>query len=63
MQTNPIIDELRSYSEKFGILLQGLSKQDGEFTQGYSQREVIFQKNKLTRYHYLASAKKNQTKN
>ena len=62
MQTNPIIDELRSYSEKFGILLQGLSKQDGEFTQGYSQREVILHKNKLTLYHYLASAKKTKQK-
>ena len=58
MQTNPILDELRSYSEKFGILLQSLSKQDGKFDEGYSVREVILKKNKLTLYHYLAPSKK-----
>ena len=62
MQTNPIFDELRSYSEKFGVLLEGLSKQDSEFEEGYSEREVILKKNKLTLYHYLAPSKKTEQK-
>ena len=62
MQTNHIFDELRSYSEKFGVLLEGLSKQDSEFEDGYSEREVILKKNKLTLYHYLAPSKKIEKK-
>jgi polyhydroxyalkanoate synthase len=58
MQTNTIFEEVRTYSEKFGTLLHGLSKQDSKFDKGYSEREVILHKNKLTLYHYLAPSKK-----
>lgn len=53
MQNNAIFEELKSYGEKFGAILGELSQLESISEEGYSEREVILQDNKLTLYHYL----------
>ncbi len=55
MYNNPILDELRDYSDKLGLALEGLLDYDSDTETGQTPREIVFTDNKLTLYHYLSS--------
>ena len=50
---------VKEYAGRLGSLLEGLRSHESDFDAGRSAREVIFQENKLTLYHYhpLASSR------
>ena len=55
MYSKTIINELKEYGHKLGVVLEGLNgyQENTEFK--HSPREVVFTDNKLTLYHYQAS--------
>jgi len=63
MSNEAAFDELKAYGEKFGHLIQGLKQQDGIEQEQYSKRELVFEKDKLKLYHYIASESFESEKN
>lgn len=69
MPNDKVFEELKEYGEKFGRVVQGLSEYNSlhntqENTKSDKEntpREVVFQDNKLSLYHYLPSS--HQSKN
>lgn len=49
-----INEAVKDYADRLGSLLDGLRSHESDFDAGRSVREVIFQHNKLTLYHYLS---------
>ena len=47
---------VKDYADRLGSLLEGLRSHESDFDAGRSSREVVFQHNKLTLYHYLSPA-------
>ena len=58
MKNEDTFDELRAYGKKFGHLMQGLKHQDGISQEQYSKRKLVFEKDKLKLYHYVANVNK-----
>ncbi len=54
MSNDGAFDELKAYGEKFGHLMHGLKEQDGLLEEQYSERELVFEKDKLKLYHYIS---------
>ena len=57
MANENAFEELKNYSKNFGHLLQGLKQEDGNLEEQYSEREVVFEKDKLKLFHYLNTNK------
>jgi len=55
MQHNTRFDELKNFSNKLGCLLEGLHSHESAPEADHSPRELVFQDNKLSLYHYLSS--------
>ncbi|KAG1694970.1 hypothetical protein GQR58_006894 [Nymphon striatum] len=54
--TNKVnFDDLKAYGEKFSHLVQGLKQQDGIPSEAYSEREIVYEKDKLKLYHYASN--------
>jgi polyhydroxyalkanoate synthase len=51
-----INEVVKDYADRLGSLLDGLRSHESDFAAGRSAREVVFQNNKLTLYHYLSPA-------
>ena len=60
MTNEGAFDELKAYGEKFGHLMQGLKEQDGLLEEQYSERELVFEKDKLKLYHYISNKNANE---
>ncbi len=54
MSNDGAFDELKAYGEKLGHLMHGLKEQDGLLEEQYSERELVFEKDKLKLYHYIS---------
>ena len=61
MANQQSFDELKAYGEKFGHLLKGLKHHDGLEEGQFSERVLVFEKDKLKLYHYIAPGSSNES--
>ena len=52
MPNEDALDDLKAFGEKFGYLIEGLKEHNEIPQEQYSERELVFEKDKLTLYHY-----------